>query len=239
MTTRFDDKDPAATVTVEFDFSRLATAVTIGGSPITIAVVAGTDPGPDLALDGSATVTGAKVFQRVSGGLDGCTYALECTANDGGNVLTLEALLPVIDRPKVSAATPRYLTREGYEQQFGVEELQQLVSDGNDYADAENAAAGIVDGYIAAKYSLPLVSVPGMVLGWVGDITRYRLWDQRAPEEVRRRYEDALSQLRDLAAGRMHLPPGSDGAQPATGDAFIADGYSATRVFTADTLADF
>lgn len=237
MTTRFDDKDPAATVWCEFDFARLAEAVT---SPsITITVVSGTDPGPDLALEGAATVVGAKVLQRVSGGLDGVVYALECTANDGDAVLTLEALLPVIDRPKVSTATPRYLTRAAYEQHFGVEELQGLVSDGNDYADAENAAAGIVDGYLAAKYTLPLASVPGMVLGWVGDITRYRLWDQQAPEEVRRRYDDALKQLRDISAGKMALPPGVGGAPQATAGAFEADGYNDERVFTAATLASF
>lgn len=235
MTTRFDDKDPAAIVTLEFDFSRLAASVT---SPsVSIALVAGTDDAPlALTLDGSATVTGAKVFQRVAGGLDGCTYALECTANDGSNVLTLEALLPVIDRPKVSTATQRYLSQAAFEQQFGVRETQDLIADGNDYARAENAAAGIVDGYIGARYTLPLTSVPGIVLGWVGDITRYRLWDEAAPDEVRRRYEDAISQLRDVSTGKMALP-GTDGAAPATAEKFNADGYSNTRVFTSTTLA--
>lgn len=238
MTTRFDDKDPAAVVTLEFDFSRLAASVS--APSVTIALVAGTDEAPlALTLDGSATVSGAKVFQRVTGGLDGCTYALECTASAGSDQLVIDALLPVIDRPKVSSAAPRYLTRAAYEQQFGVDELQQLVSGGNDYADAENAAAGIVDGYLAAKYTLPLVNVPGMVLGWVGDITRYRLWDQQAPEEVRRRYEDAVAQLRDLAAGKMALPPDSGGVSQSTAYGFKSDGYSAERVFTAETLADF
>ena len=239
MTARFDDKDPAAKVWCEFDFSRTASGTTVASPNITIAVVSGTDAGPDLALDGAATVSGTKVLQRVRGGLDGVVYALECTVNDGDAVLTLEALLPVIDRPKVSTATPRYLSRAAYEQQFGVDELQGLVADGNDYADAENAASGIVDGYLAAKYTLPLASVPGMVLGWVGDITRYRLWDQRAPEEVRRRYEDAISQLRDLAAGKMALPPDVTGTPQAQLSAFEFDGYGATRVFTDETLASF
>jgi phage gp36-like protein len=77
--------------------------------------------------------------------------------------------------------------------------------------------------------------VPGAVLGWVGDIARFRLWDQQAPEEVRRRYEDAIAQLKDVAAGRFALQiEVATAALP-----FEADGYSNTRVFTEDGLASF
>lgn len=231
MTTRFADKQPGDKPVVEFDFSAFAATVT---SPtITIAVASGTDAGPDLEVLGSPEITGAKVRQQLQGGLDGVVYRIECAVAEGHSV---DALLPVIERPLLSDATPRYLSQAAFEQQFGVRETQDLIADGNDYARAENAAAGIVDGYIGARYTLPLTSVPGIVLGWVGDITRYRLWDEAAPDEVRRRYEDAIAQLRDVSTGKMALP-GTDGATPATAEQFNADGYSNARVFTSTTLA--
>lgn len=235
MTTRFEDKEVGETVTLEFDFSGKAAAV---ASPVvTVTVASGTDSSPSAILSGSPAVVGAKVFQRVTGGVNGVVYAIECQANNGADVLTIDALLPVINRPLVSDATPRYLSQAQFEQRFGVRELQDLAADGNDYARAENDAAGIVDGYLAARYSLPLVSVPGMVLGWVADIARFRLWDEQAPEEVRRRYEDAIGQLRDLANGKIALPPGTDGTQASAPVDFA--GFSATRVFTEETLKDF
>ena len=130
-----------------------------------------------------------------------------------------------------------YVTDTEFEQAFGQDELTQLLQEGADFARAEAAAASLADGYIAAKYALPLVAVPPVVKGWVLDITRYRLWEERAPEEVRRRYEDALGQLRDLARGVLALPPGVGGVQASSG--FDSDGYSADRVFTASTLTNF
>jgi len=130
-----------------------------------------------------------------------------------------------------------YVTQEDFEEAFGADELDGLLANGGDFAKTEAASAGIISGYIGGRYALPLVAVPDMVKGWALDITRYRLWDEHAPEEVRRRYEDALRQLRDLAAGRMVLPP--DAAGTAAEGGFEAEGYSADRVFDADTLADF
>lgn len=130
-----------------------------------------------------------------------------------------------------------YVTQEQFEEAFGQEELDGLLNSGGSFADVEAAAASLASGYIGAKYTLPLLTVPDLVKGWVLDITRYRLWDEAAPTEVRRRYEDALQQLRDLAAGKLALPPDATGT-PATGG-FESEGYSDERVFTATTLADF
>lgn len=130
-----------------------------------------------------------------------------------------------------------YITQEIFEQHFGRTELDDLLADGNDFAKVEAGAASLIDGYLASRYTLPLASVPELLKAWALDITRFRLWDEQAPEEVRRRYEDALAQLRDLAAGRIALPPGADGAP--TTPAIDFDGYAADRVFTADTLSGF
>lgn len=130
-----------------------------------------------------------------------------------------------------------YVTQADFEQAFGEAELVDLLGQANDFAKTEAAAASLIAGYIGARYALPLLSVPDVVKGWTLDITRYRLWDKAAPDEVRRRYEDTLQQLRDLAAGKLALPPDVTGTPAATG--FETEGFGAERVFTADTLKCF
>lgn len=131
-----------------------------------------------------------------------------------------------------------YITDADFIRAFGEVELADLTHEDNDFARAEKNAAGLIDGYLASRYALPLASTPEMVKGWALDITRYRLWDEAAPEEVRRRYEDALAQLKDVAKGLIALPPDAQGQQPqATGVYF--DGYSDERVMTSESLKDF
>lgn len=130
-----------------------------------------------------------------------------------------------------------YVTEQEFAARFGQEELDELIEGGAVYADAAADADGIVDGYLATRYTLPLVSVPALVKAWAGDITRYRLWEERAPQEIRQRYEEAIAQLKDLALGRINLPPGADGERPEAGG--YPDGFSADRLFTMDTLKGF
>lgn len=66
-------------------------------------------------------------------------------------------------------------------------------------------ASAEIDGYLAVRYALPLATVPSVLLRVCADIARYRLWDDRASEEVRRRYEDARRLLERLASGDVSL----------------------------------
>jgi phage gp36-like protein len=129
-----------------------------------------------------------------------------------------------------------YITNDEFEQAFGEEESNGLLREGNDFNKAAGAASSLIDGYIAGRYGLPLTSVPDLLKAWALDITRYRLWDEQAPEEVRRRYEDVLAQLKLLSEGKISLPI-SD-IQP-TADTFVSDGFSRCRVFTDETLRGF
>lgn len=235
MTTRFDDKEPSGEVTVEFDFGPDVDAVS--NPTVTIAVFSGVDPDASSMLIGVPSVIGAKVLQRVGAGVNGVDYALECFADATGGRLSIDAILPVRDRPIASSAVPRYITESQFEARYGQREYADLLANGHGYAQAENDAASMIDGYLAARYTLPLATVPNIVTGWAGDIVRFKLWDQSAPGEVRKRYEDAIAQLRDLAAGRLFLPPDANGVPVSTGLRF--DGFAADRVFTSDSLASF
>lgn len=131
-----------------------------------------------------------------------------------------------------------YIDQAGLQQRFGATEIADLAeSDAQAVARACSDATTMIDGYLAARYTLPLKSTPAMVVAWAADIARYRLWDEHAPEEVRRRFEDALAQLKLLSQGVIALPPGTDGA--AVAQPLNFGGYSAARVFTADTLKHF
>jgi len=131
-----------------------------------------------------------------------------------------------------------YLTSAQFATSYGEGELSELTGDEPSVFDAaESSAASLIDGFVGSRYALPLAAVPELVRGWAGDITRYRLWEDRAPEEVRRRYEDAIAQLKMLASGSIALPPDALGQSPGNQIAF--GGYAAERVFTADTLGEF
>lgn len=235
MTTRFDDKEPLGEVTVEFDFGQDIESVS--NPSVALSVFAGADPDTSSMLIGTPTVLGAKVLQRVGGGISGVDYAIECFVDATGGRISIDSILPVRDRPVASSAVPRYITEAQFEQRFGQREYADLLAGGHSYGQAENDAASMVDGYLSTRYTLPLLSVPNIVTGWAGDITRYKLWDEAAPEEVRRRYEYAISQLRDLAAGKLSLPPGVDGTPVSSGLSIGA--YSNERVFTSQTLCGY
>lgn len=141
-----------------------------------------------------------------------------------------------------------YIEREGMEARFGADEIGQLLDDNRDDSESSPEASSLteaiadadatINGYLATRYTLPLSSVPDLVVGWAADIARFRLWDEQAPEEVRRRYDDALTQLRDLARGLISLPPGADG-ETAGVAGFASDGFASDRVFTMDSLTGF
>ena len=115
-----------------------------------------------------------------------------------------------------------YVTQQQLVDRFGEEELIQLTDRANvgaiDVAVLNQAIADAgaeIDGYLAGRYRLPLTTVPVILALYSGDITRYRLHDDGATDEVRRRYEDAMKFLRLAADGKVML--GADEPAPAGG----------------------
>lgn len=126
-------------------------------------------------------------------------------------------------------------------------EMNRLLDTNNDgshdqarLSDAIANADAIIDGYLAAKYGFPLNVAPELVPLPVraisADITRYRLWSEGAPEEVRNRYKDAVGQLKDYARGIMVLVDVPESTLNVGGG---VDVYAEERVFTRDTLAGY
>lgn len=97
--------------------------------------------------------------------------------------------------------------------------------------DADNA----IDGYVFARYSRPLLSVPPVLKTWAVSIARYTLHRNGAPDHVAQDYKDAIAALKDVAAGRYALPVATGGTEPEvqTGRV-LAD--RPPQVFTADKL---
>lgn len=65
-----------------------------------------------------------------------------------------------------------------------------------------------VDGYLAARYALPLPTVPPLLARLVCDMAIYNLLSLRRMgdvEDARKRFEDARRLLEALAAGRVSL----------------------------------
>lgn len=105
-----------------------------------------------------------------------------------------------------------YATAAELDARFGAEELVARtdrlgagVPDAAAIARALADAEAEIDGYVAARYRLPLPAVPPVLTRIACDIARYRLWQDAASEEVRERYQDARRLLEAIARGLVSL----------------------------------
>lgn len=115
-------------------------------------------------------------------------------------------------------------TNAGY---IGTAVLNQAIAD----ADTE------INGYLAGRYALPLTSTPPVLITYACDIARYRLYDDRASEQVTKRYNDALKFLQMVAKGDISLGLDTSGTPPPSSGGPTVE--AAERVFTRDSLKDF
>lgn len=84
-------------------------------------------------------------------------------------------------------------------------------------------ASAKIDGYLGSRYSLPLPTLPPVLRTYCIDIALYGLLNFRALgdlEDVRMRYKDAISFLKDLIRGEVSLGLPEDTQAPAAGIAF-------------------
>jgi phage gp36-like protein len=128
-----------------------------------------------------------------------------------------------------------YVTLQELIDRFGDSELATLAPPDDIGGTLDSAAvtracedaSGEADGYIAAAgYSTPLSPTPAIVTAYVADMARYRLYDDHAPDQITRRYQDAIKFFRMLAEGKVQL-----GVQEPASTAGTAEFQEGRQVF--------
>ncbi|WP_278369820.1 gp436 family protein [Vreelandella titanicae] len=130
-----------------------------------------------------------------------------------------------------------YCTQADLVERFGENELLALARDETgtaiDTTVVERAcddAGGEIDGYVsAAGYTVPLANVTRIITAYACDITRYRLYDEHASDQVQRRYDDAVKFLVRVANGTVKLGISTGPASSSAGDVQM---NSSRRVFS-------
>lgn len=97
VTVQWPAKDAAEEIVCTFDFAPELDVEGISEAVCAVDVESGDDPAPASILEGSPTISGGSVLQRVIAGVDGTSYTLRCraTLSPTGRVLVLAAVLPV------------------------------------------------------------------------------------------------------------------------------------------------
>lgn len=113
-------------------------------------------------------------------------------------------------------------------ERFGEQELTQLTDRSTppaseiaqDVAQAAlDSASGLIDGYVARKYQLPLLTPPPLLTDLCCDIARYRLYADQAPEKVVKDYDGAIKTLTGIANGLVKID--AAGVEPAPRPAVV------------------
>jgi phage gp36-like protein len=102
-------------------------------------------------------------------------------------------------------------------------------------------ASAEIDGYLAARFTLPLTDVPEVLNRLACDVAMYRLQALRPIHDLadaRVRYDDAIAMLTRVASGAMTLGVGADGheAQLASG---VEEASGSKRVFGRKRMRGF
>jgi phage gp36-like protein len=139
-----------------------------------------------------------------------------------------------------------YASKQEMIDRFGQDELIQLTDRSNpptgaivdSVLDAALADADAeINGYLQARYTLPLASVPLLVSRLARDIARYFLYDDQVPETIGDRYRAAVKTLDQISKGVIQL--GLDQAGQSTPATASPETVADTPVFSTDTLADY
>lgn len=135
-----------------------------------------------------------------------------------------------------------YATLQTLTDQVGVDELTRSSDrDGNGAIDpgvverALEDASSEIDSYVGSVYKLPLNPVPGIVITYTGIIALYRMSLETGSytEEKRKRYEDAIRWLRDVAKGVASLDGEVEAAPKSSGGIRV---FSQSREYGRDKL---
>lgn len=126
-----------------------------------------------------------------------------------------------------------YATLADLEARFEERELVQLTDDANtgaiDQARIDQAlasASAVVEGYVAATYSLdPDQPVPPLLVDCACDIARFKLYRSTPPEDVTLRQGQAIRFLEAIRKGTMKLDAGVETLAPRAGKVLTDGGF--------------
>lgn len=123
---------------------------------------------------------------------------------------------------------------------WGTDEIERADEAAGRIDDAARRASQTMDGFLARRYPVPLLPVPGLVVEWCRAITRYFLHQHRITDDkdpILRDYNNALKLLRETADGKFHL--GADDPLLLDPSAVDVRFESAPNVFNRDQLKAF
>lgn len=129
-----------------------------------------------------------------------------------------------------------YATRSDLVDRFGATEIAQrekMLPPGGIERALDDASSDI-DGYLAARYAVPIIPAPLHLVRLACDIARYRILGDSASTDVRGRYTDAIAAVRDIGAGRSRLTEVEPSA--AARDSATVELVSAPRIFGRSSL---
>ncbi|WP_273152838.1 gp436 family protein [Methylophaga thiooxydans] len=114
-----------------------------------------------------------------------------------------------------------YCTQQDLVTRYGEDELIQLTDKQNTGqldTDVINLAIAdsdsMIDGYLGGRYSLPIEPLPRSLVRIACEITRYYLYENLAPDEVKDRYNEAVKSLKSIARGELSIGISTEGAKP-------------------------
>lgn len=105
-----------------------------------------------------------------------------------------------------------YATQQDLTDRIGENEFTRLADRDNDgQPDSAVVAAviadadALIDSYLGRRYKLPLKNSYPLLTAVAADIARYRLYDDKPTDEVRKRYENQMKLLEKLAEGEVRF----------------------------------
>lgn len=139
-----------------------------------------------------------------------------------------------------------YATQQNMIDRFGQRELIELTDRGTPATNAIVAAVmdraladadAEINGYLSAKFTLPLDPVPGVLERLACDMARYYLYDDRATDQVKDRYNNAVKFLKGVVSGEITIGVDTDNVAPGVSGGPQYSGPE--RVFTRESLSDY
>lgn len=119
------------------------------------------------------------------------------------------------------------------------------VIDNNRFEAVSLIADSLIDGYLRARYPLPLKTIPLFIKQIAQDICAYRLYTRRPndiPEHIVKNYEYAIKNLTEIQKGNLHLEDMSENPSsdiPVKKSGFRINKRTSSRIFNENVMRAF